>query len=58
MKILVDIGNSRCKAAIEDDDGLLALDTFAWKDVFLHEVLDEHWLKTLGTRLPLSLIHI
>ena len=56
MKILVDIGNSRCKAAIEDDDGLLALDTFAWKDVFLHEVLDEHWLKTLGTRLPSSVI--
>ena len=56
MKILVDIGNSRCKAAIEDHDGLHMLDAFAWKDIFLHEVLDELWLKPLGNRLPSSVI--
>ena len=52
MRILVDIGNSRCKAAIEDADGLHALETFAWHDIFVHEVLDELWLKPLGNRLP------
>ncbi|MFK8084265.1 MAG: type III pantothenate kinase [Granulosicoccus sp.] len=56
MRILVDIGNSRCKAAIEDDEGLHELPTFAWKDVFLHEVLDTHWRKPLGNRLPGSII--
>jgi len=52
MRILVDIGNSRCKSAIEDDDGVHPLETFAWRDVFLHEVLDEHWLKPLAGRTP------
>ena len=56
MRILVDIGNSRCKAAIEDDEGLHALGSFAWKGIFLHEVLDENWLKPLGTRLPNSVV--
>lgn len=56
MKILVDIGNSRCKAALEDEDGFHPLETFAWKDIFLHEVLDEKWLKPLGTRLPGSVV--
>ncbi len=56
MRILVDIGNSRCKAAIEDHDGLHPLDTFAWADVFLHEVLDTLWLKPLGNRLPASVV--
>ncbi len=56
MRILVDIGNSRCKAAIEDDDGLHPLDSFAWHDVFLHDVLDEIWLKPLGARLPSSVV--
>jgi type III pantothenate kinase len=54
MRILVDIGNSRCKSAIEDMDGLHPLETFAWKDEFLHEVLDELWLKPLGNRRPTS----
>lgn len=54
MRILVDIGNSRCKTAIEDEDGLHPLETFAWKDEFLHEVLDELWLKPLGNRRPTS----
>jgi len=56
MRILVDIGNSRCKAAIEDEDGLHPMESFAWKDIFLHEVLDENWLKPLGTRLPASVV--
>ena len=54
MRILVDIGNSRCKSAIEDKDGLHPLETFAWKDAFLHEVLDELWLKPMGKRRPTS----
>lgn len=56
MRILVDIGNSRCKAAIEDENGLHALETFAWHDVFVHDVLDELWLKPLGNRLPHSVL--
>ncbi|MFK7997310.1 MAG: type III pantothenate kinase [Granulosicoccus sp.] len=56
MRILVDIGNSRCKAAIEDQAGLHPLETFAWKDVFLDEVLDELWRKPLGNRLPSSVL--
>lgn len=57
MRILVDIGNSRCKSAIEDEDGLHPLDTFAWKDVFLHEVLDKVWLKALAGQRPES-VHV
>lgn len=56
MKILVDIGNSRCKAAIEDEDGLQPLETFAWHGVFLHEVLEKVWIKPLGNRVPESII--
>lgn len=56
MRILVDIGNSRCKSAIEDEDGLHPLETFAWKDIFLHEVLDEVWLKALAGRRPDSVL--
>ena len=57
MRILVDIGNSRCKSAIEDEDGLHPLETFAWHDIFLHEVLDKVWLKVLGDRRPAS-VHV
>lgn len=57
MRILVDIGNSRCKSAIEDDDGLHPLETFAWHDVFLHEVLEELWMKPFNGRLPVS-VHV
>ena len=57
MRILVDIGNSRCKSAIEDGDGLHPLETFAWHDIFLHEVLDRVWLNVLGNRLPDS-VHV
>lgn len=56
MKILVDIGNSRCKAAIEDADGLHPLETFAWHNVFLHEVLDKVWLQPLNGRVPDSVV--
>jgi len=50
MRILVDIGNSRCKAAIEDRHGLHPLKTLAWKDVCLFDALDELWLKPLLKR--------
>ena len=56
MRILVDIGNSRCKAAIEDDEGLHVLETFAWKNVFLHEVLEQLWRKPLANQLPDSVV--
>jgi len=57
MKILVDIGNSRCKSAIENCggvDGIQELEAFAWNDIFLHEVLEEIWLKPLNGRIPSS----
>lgn len=57
MRILVDIGNSRCKSAIEDEDGMHPLKTFAWNDVFLNEVLDEVWLRELGNKRPES-VHV
>lgn len=57
MRILVDIGNSRCKSAMEDENGIHPFETFAWKDIFLHEVLDELWLKPLGNRRPVS-VHV
>lgn len=57
MRILVDIGNSRCKSAIEDEDGLHPLETFAWKDVFLNEVLDDVWMGALGNKRPES-VHV
>lgn len=57
MKILVDIGNSRCKSAVQDEQGLRALEPFAWHDVFLHEVLERVWLKQLDGRVPTS-VHV
>lgn len=57
MRILVDIGNSRCKSAIEDSDGIHELETFAWKDSFLHEALERVWLKPLGGKTPHS-VHV
>ena len=56
MRILVDIGNSRCKSAIEDENGLHEVDTFAWGGIFLHEVLDELWLDRLGKQRPSSVL--
>jgi type III pantothenate kinase len=57
MRILVDIGNSRCKSAIEDCDGIHELETFAWKDSFLHEALEKVWLKPLNGEIPHS-VHV
>ena len=57
MRILVDIGNSRCKSAIEDSDGIHELETFAWKDIFLHEVLAKVWLEPLAGKVPSS-VHV
>ncbi len=57
MRILVDIGNSRCKSAIEDENGIQPLETFAWRDVFLHEMLENIWLKPLAGRTPTS-VHV
>ncbi|MFT6642280.1 MAG: pantothenate kinase type III, partial [Flavobacteriaceae bacterium] len=57
MRILVDIGNSRFKSAIEDSDGIHELETFAWKDSFLHEALEKVWLKPLKGQIPHS-VHV
>lgn len=57
MRILVDIGNSRCKSAIEDRQGLHELETFAWKETFLHEELERVWLKPLKGQVPNS-VHV
>ncbi len=57
MRILVDIGNSRFKSAIEDETGIHPLETFAWKDVFLHDILERVWLKPLAGRVPTS-VHV
>lgn len=52
MRLLVDIGNSRMKSAIEDADGLRPLETFAWRESFLDDVLARVWLEALGNRYP------
>jgi len=52
VKLLVDIGNSRCKAAIEDDESLRSLATFAWHDVSVEKTLDSIWLHALAERAP------
>lgn len=56
-RIFVDIGNSRCKSALENNGVLTPLETFAWHDVFLNEVLEKVWLKPLNGVVPDS-IHI
>lgn len=57
MKLLVDIGNSRVKSALVDDGHLHALESFAWHDVFLHEVLQRHWVSALNGLRPAS-VHV
>ena len=52
MRLLVDIGNSRVKAAIDDGTRLEPLGTFAWQDAPVHELLAEHWLGPLDGRVP------
>jgi len=57
MRLLVDIGNSRMKSAIEDASGIHPLETFAWRDSFLDDVLGRVWLEALGNHHPDS-IHV
>jgi len=56
-RILVDIGNSRCKSALENNGEFTPLETFAWRDVFLNEVLSKVWLEPLNGAVPDS-IHV
>lgn len=56
MRVVVDIGNSRFKSAIDDETGLQPLRAFAWKDTFLHDALKEVWLEALDGRIPESVI--
>lgn len=56
-RILVDIGNSRFKSVLEEDGKLTPLETFAWHDVFLNEVLSKVWLEPLNGEAPDS-IHV
>ncbi len=57
MRLLVDIGNSRFKSAIDDGGELHSLPAFAWHDIFLHEKLNDIWLEPLDGRAPDS-IHV
>ncbi len=57
IRLLVDVGNSRFKSAIDVGGVLQPLETFAWHDVFLHEVLSDVWLKPLKGQVPSS-IHV
>jgi len=57
MRLLVDIGNSRMKSAIDHGGQLEPLAPIAWKDVFLHQPLSEHWLSALDGRTPDS-VHV
>lgn len=52
MKLLVDIGNSRVKSAVYANGKLSPLEPFAWHDVFLHEVLERHWIGAFDHRSP------
>lgn len=57
MRLLVDIGNSRVKSAIDDGEELRPLETFAWHGIFLHEVLARHWISVLEHDSPSS-VHV
>jgi len=58
MRLLVDIGNSRMKSAVEDNEGIHPLETFAWRESFLDDVLARVWLEALGNRYPSAGIHV
>ncbi len=47
MRLLVDIGNSRVKSALDTGAELVALQPFAWRDAPLDEMLGVHWLAAL-----------
>ena len=57
MRVLVDIGNSRMKSALDGGDGLEPLVAFPWQGAFLNELLAEHWLGPLDGRVPTS-VHV
>ena len=57
MRLLVDIGNSRMKSAIDEGGALHPLETFAWRETFLDTALDRVWLEAFGNRYPAS-IHV
>ena len=57
MRLLVDIGNSRMKSAVDHGGQLEPLTPFAWKGAFLHDTLSEHWLAALDGRHPDS-VHV
>ena len=57
MRLLVDIGNSRMKSAVEDEGGIRPLETFAWRESFLDDVLARVWREALGDRHP-DAIHV
>lgn len=57
MKLVVDIGNSRMKSAIDDGGELTPFETFAWRESFLDSVLQRVWLEALGDRRPTA-IHV
>jgi len=57
MRLFVDIGNSRFKSVMESNGNLQALETFAWHDVFLNDVLAKVWVQQLDGQVPES-IHV
>ena len=57
MRLIVDIGNSRMKSAVDEDGRLTPLETFAWRESFLDDVLARVWLEALGQRVPTA-IHV
>lgn len=57
MRVLVDIGNSRLKSALDDGRRLEPLEPFAWRDAPLDERLAEHWLGPLDGRVPTG-VHV
>ena len=57
MRLVVDIGNSRMKSAIDEGGQLHPLETFAWRETFLDAALARVWLEALGNRYPDS-IHV
>lgn len=54
-RIFVDIGNSRFKSVVEENGVFTPLETFAWHDVFLNEVLAKVWLEPLNGAVPDSI---
>ena len=61
MRLLVDIGNSRVKSALDTGSGLEALEPFAWRDAPLDDMLERHWCGALerhGHRAAPAGVHV